>query len=126
MRKRIKPLSNSTHSVNMGASHDADVPSDDDHEDILSTLVNLGVSEDTLDSVQSDLDVHAARQKTRARRGRSPRQQKPRYPDAEIPEPWWKQLSETIFLGELNDMPAWGTDISSAYLCAKTSEKVCI
>ena len=23
-------------------------------------------------------------------------------------------------------MEAWGTDISSAYLCAKTSEKVCI
>ena len=35
-------------------------------------------------------------------------------------------LRACIFLGELNDMPGWGTDISSAYLCAKTSEKVCI
>ena len=35
-------------------------------------------------------------------------------------------LRACIFLGELNNMPAWGTDISSAYLCAKTSELVCI
>ena len=35
-------------------------------------------------------------------------------------------LRACIFLGKLNNMPAWGTDISSAYLCAKTSEKVCI
>ena len=31
-----------------------------------------------------------------------------------------------IFLRELNNMPARGTDISSAYLCATTSEIVCI
>ena len=37
-----------------------------------------------------------------------------------------KGLRACIFLGELNGMEAWGTDISSAYLCAKTSEKVCI
>ena len=37
-----------------------------------------------------------------------------------------KGLRACIFLGELNGMAAWGTDISSAYLCAKTSEKVCI
>ena len=35
-------------------------------------------------------------------------------------------LRACIFLGELNDMSAWGTDISSAYLCMKISEKVCI
>ena len=35
-------------------------------------------------------------------------------------------LRACIFIGELNGTPAWGTDISSAYLCAKTSEKVCI
>ena len=37
-----------------------------------------------------------------------------------------KGLRACIFLGELNDMEAWCTDISSVYLCAKTSEKVCI
>ena len=102
----IKPHSNFTHSVNMGASHNADVPSDDDYEGILSTLVNLGVSEDTLDCVQSDLDVHAARQNTRTRRGRSPRRRKPWYPDAEIPEPWWKQLSETTHRDWSSEDPA--------------------
>ena len=35
-------------------------------------------------------------------------------------------LRTVVFLGELNNMPTWGTDISSAYLLAKTSEKVCI
>ena len=35
-------------------------------------------------------------------------------------------LRACVFLGELNGMQAWGTDISSAYLCAKTSKKVCI
>ena len=35
-------------------------------------------------------------------------------------------LCACIFLGELNSMQAWGTDISSAYLYAKMSEKVCI
>ena len=35
-------------------------------------------------------------------------------------------LRACIFLGELNNMPAWGTNISLAYLCAKTSELVCI
>ena len=37
-----------------------------------------------------------------------------------------RALQACIFISELNDMPAWGTDISSAYLCAKTLEKVCI
>ena len=40
--------------MNRGASYDTDVPSSDDHDDVLDTLVNLGVSEDTLDCVQSD------------------------------------------------------------------------
>ena len=35
-------------------------------------------------------------------------------------------LRACIFIGELNGTPAWGIDISSAYLCAKTSKKVCI
>ena len=35
-------------------------------------------------------------------------------------------LRACIFIGELNGTPAWGTDISSAYLCAKASKKVCI
>ena len=35
-------------------------------------------------------------------------------------------LRACIFIGELNGTPTHGTDISSAYLCAKTSEKVCI
>ena len=35
-------------------------------------------------------------------------------------------LCACIFIGELNGTLIWGTDISSAYLCAKTSEKVCI
>ena len=43
----------------MGASHDVDNPLDDDREDVLNTLVNLGVSKDTLECVQSDLDVQA-------------------------------------------------------------------
>ena len=37
-----------------------------------------------------------------------------------------KGLRAIIFLGELNDMEAWGTDISNAYLNAECSEKVCI
>ena len=35
-------------------------------------------------------------------------------------------LRACIFIGESNDMPSWGTNISSAYLLAKTCEKVCI
>ena len=35
-----------------------------------------------------------------------------------------KGLKTVIFLGELNDMEAWGTDIGNSYLNAKTSEKV--
>ena len=35
-------------------------------------------------------------------------------------------LRACIFIGELNGTPAHGTDISSAYLCAKTSKKICI
>ena len=67
----IKPLPGATRSFNMGASPDTDDPSDTDHEDILDTLVNLGVSEDTLECVQSDLDVQAARQVTRPHQGKS-------------------------------------------------------
>ena len=37
-----------------------------------------------------------------------------------------KGLKTIIFLGELNGMEAWGTDISNAYLNAETSEKVAI
>jgi hypothetical protein len=35
-------------------------------------------------------------------------------------------LRTCIFLGELNNMTPWATDIGNAYLEAKTSEKVCI
>jgi hypothetical protein len=35
-------------------------------------------------------------------------------------------LRTCIFLGELNNMTPWATDIGNAYLEAKTTEKVCI
>jgi hypothetical protein len=35
-------------------------------------------------------------------------------------------LRTCIFLGELNNMIPWATDIGNAYLEAKTTEKVCI
>ena len=35
-------------------------------------------------------------------------------------------LRLTIFLGELNDLDIWATDIGNAYLEAETKEKVCI
>jgi len=37
-----------------------------------------------------------------------------------------KSLRITIFLGELNDMPAWGADVRNAYLEALTREKIYI
>jgi hypothetical protein len=35
-------------------------------------------------------------------------------------------LRTCIFLGELNNMTPWATDIGNSYLEAKTTEKVCI
>ena len=38
----------------------------------------------------------------------------------------FRGLHTCIFLGELNNMTPWATDIGNAYLEAKTTEKVCI
>ena len=35
-------------------------------------------------------------------------------------------LRLVVFLGELNDLEVWATDIGNAYLESKTKEKVCI